>query len=130
MECREVREYLPAYSDPDGAPRSDAVDNHLETCAECRGELVQYRTMNSDLITLSEQSIEPPSWLLGTLTETVVEKAEQIAIARELRRQLTDPKIVGGALLAAGVAGVIFVGSRRRKKRTIGRRLREAIAEA
>lgn len=132
MECREVREYLPAYVDQMGGPKSADVDAHLQTCAGCRAELEQYREMQSELATLSAQTIEPPAWLLGTLTETVAERAAQRAAIRNTVQKVANPKVVvtGGALVVAGVAGIVLMSRRRRRRGGIARRLREAIAEA
>lgn len=132
MNCREVREYLPAYVEQAGGPRASDVEEHLTTCAGCRTELEQFRELDSLLGTLATETIGPPAWLLGTLTETVSEKAQRIAAIRSKRDQLSDPKIVvGGAILAAGVAGALVVrGITRRRRKGIARKLREALANA
>lgn len=127
MGCREVREYLPAYVELSGGPRSELVDHHLRTCASCRAELEQFRELSSDLSGLADHVVEPPSWLLGTLTETVAEKASKVAAFRAKTEKVTDPKVIaGGAILVAGVAGALMVRGRRRRRRG----LRELLAEA
>lgn len=133
MECREVREYLPAYAEQAGGPSASAVDEHLRTCADCRAELEQYRELAAALGGLSERAIEPPAWFLGTVTETVGERAERVAALRERGRQLSHPQTIaaGGVILAAGVAGALLMrGLRRRRRRLIQRRVAEALAEA
>ncbi|MCA1840489.1 MAG: hypothetical protein LC723_09195 [Actinobacteria bacterium] len=129
MQCREVSGYLPAYADADNSLRTVDVDHHLSSCSGCRAELEQYRDIGKSMRTLMDEPLETPGWLLDTLTETVVEKAERMQALRERTKQVAQPALVGGALLAAGVAGAILVGSRRRRRRGVGRRLREAIAQ-
>lgn len=132
MECREVREYLPAYAEQSGGPRAAAVDGHLATCAGCRAVLEQYREMAGGLAALEEQPVQPPAWLLGTLTEAVGERARRAAAFRARREQISRPKVAatGGALLAAGIAGTLLLRSRRGRRRR-GRldRVRAALAE-
>ena len=131
MDCREVREYLPAYVDEAGGPRAESVERHLSTCPECRTELGHFREMKDALATLPARMIEPPAWLLGTLTETVVQKAARREAMRNTAEKLADPKvIVTGSLVAAGVAGALLIRGRRRRRRTVTRRFREALAEA
>lgn len=133
MECREVREYLPAYAEQAGGPRASAVEEHLRTCAGCRTELEQFRELGSELALLSEHRMEPPAWLLGTLTETVGERAARLAAIIERRRRLAQPRTIatGGALLAAGLAGAMVMGVlRRRRRRLLRTRAAEVLAEA
>lgn len=132
MECREVREYLPAYAEQAGGPRALDVDEHLRTCADCRVVLEQYREIALALGSLSEKAVEPPAWLLGTLTETVSERVSQVAAIRARRDRLADPKVVatGGAVIAAGVAGALLLRGMRRRRRSMRQRLREALAQA
>lgn len=126
MQCRHAREYLPSYADGTGA-RHLIVEEHLRGCAACKSELEGYRQMVGDLGRMSEQMIEPPSWLLGAVTETVSEKAGRIAAMRERTRQLSDPKVItGGAVVVAGVLGALLIRGRRRRTRT--RRLLESLA--
>lgn len=127
VECREVREYLPAYDDGFGGPTSSFVSHHLSACGDCRSELEQYREMASGLRSLSQDSLEPPSWFLGTVIETVTEKARRVEAVRSSIRRVSDPKVIaGGALVAAGVAGAIFMKGRRKRRRS----LRELLAQA
>lgn len=133
MDHREVREYLPAYADQAGGPRASAVEEHLRTCADCRGQLEQYRSMAVSLRSLAEHRVEPPAWLLGTLLETIGERAERRAAIRQKTERIADPGalVAGGALVAAGLAGaLVFRGIRRRRRASLRRRLQEALAEA
>jgi anti-sigma factor RsiW len=130
MECREVREYLPAYGEQAG-PRAEAVEQHLTTCAGCRAELAQYRELAGALVGLADRDTEPPAWMLGTLVETVGDKAAQLAANRERRDRLTHPKVLtGGALVAAGVVGALVMRGMRRRRKSIWRRVQESMAEA
>lgn len=132
MECREVREYLPAYAEQAGGPLAREVDRHLAGCSGCRAELEQHSEIRAALGGLANQMVEPPSWLLGTLTETITEKAARREAIRNAAEKVTNPKVVvtGSALVAAGLAGVLVMRGRRRRHRTVTRRFREALAEA
>ncbi len=132
MDCREVREYLPAYVEQAGGPRAQSVESHLVTCLSCATELAQYREMQDALASLPAQVIEPPAWLLGTLTETVAQRAVRREAVRSTAEKLADPRVIvtGGALVAAGLAGALLIRGRRRRRRTVTRRFREALAQA
>lgn len=131
MECREVREYLPSYLEEEG-PRSrhQIVTRHLEGCAECTAELNFYRGLASGLSSLAERTSEPPNWILNSITEAVQRRGATLARIETQRRRLSDPKVIAaGAVVAAGVAGAMFLRSgRRRNRRTVARRLRTALA--
>lgn len=128
MDCREVREYLPAYDDQSTGPRSSAVNEHLAGCGGCRAELEEYREMAINMRSLSDETIEPPAWLLGTVIETVTERARKLDAIRTAAHRVTDPKVLaGGAILAAGVAGAMLMKGRRKRRR---RSLREVLAQA
>ncbi len=129
MECREVREYLPAYNELARDLRS-FIRRHLDGCPDCRAELERYREVQAGLGGLAAIAIEPPSWLLPAVTETVVERAQRRQVAREAVRRTTDPKvIVGGAIVVAGLVGA-GIASRRRRRRGLATRVRQALAEA
>lgn len=129
MECREVREYLPAYVEQAFGPRAATVDTHLDSCPGCRRELEQYRELGAEMKSLADHQVEPPAWLLGTLIETVSERATRISENRARREQLTDPKVIaGGAVVAAGIAGALLMRGRKRRRRGMTRRLREVLA--
>lgn len=132
MECREVREYLPAAVDEAEAWLPPEVNAHLRTCESCSADLERYRRLAGDLAVAAEQPFEAPAWLLGGLIETVSQRAERLAAIRETRERLSDPRVVvAGAVLAAGVAGALMVrGYRRRRERSWRRRLRSALADA
>jgi predicted anti-sigma-YlaC factor YlaD len=132
MECREVREYLPAYVEQAGGPIARDVDRHLATCSECSTELGQHREMQTALGVLATQTLEPPSWLPGTLTDTITQRAARRETIRNAAEKVMEPKVVvtGGALVAAGLAGALLMRGRRRRRRTSIGRFREALAEA
>lgn len=132
MECREVREYLPAYVEQAGGSLARDVDRHLATCTECSAELEQHREMQSALGVLATQTLEPPSWLLGTLTDTITQRAARRETIRNAAQRVREPKVVvtGGALVAAGLAGALLMRGRRRRRRTVTTRFRQALAEA
>ncbi|MGH9197665.1 MAG: anti-sigma factor family protein [Acidimicrobiia bacterium] len=130
MDHREVREYLPAYADQAQGPRAAAVEEHLRTCGDCRAVLEQYRELEFGLGSLAETNIEPPAWLLGTLIETVSERATRVAAIRARADKLSDPRVVAGGAVVAGVAGALLLRGMRRRRRTLRQRVREALAEA
>lgn len=128
MDCREVLEYLPAYDDQSTGPRSSVVNEHLAGCGGCRAELEEYREMAINLRSLSDETVEPPAWLLGTVIETVTERARKLDSIRAAAHRVTDPKVIaGGAILAAGLAGAMLMKGRRKRRR---RSLREVLAQA
>lgn len=133
MECREVREYLPAYVEQAAGPRASDVEEHLRTCAGCRVELEQYKEMSVQVASLASTLIEPPAWLLGTLIETVGERAQRLSVIRHRRRSLAQPRTIatGGAVVAAGVAGALLIRRlTRRRRRLLRQRVSQALAEA
>ena len=115
MECREVREFLPAYDEIASSLQLAAIDRHLAGCAGCRTTLGQYRALSHDLAELRHLTTEPPPWLLRTLTEAVAEAA----INHARRERLTTPRLLaGGAMLtAAGVVGALVARQRRHRRR-------------
>ncbi len=125
MNCREVEDYLPAYDDASVGPRAELVGLHLKSCESCRSELQSYRELAAGLESLVGQTVEPPSWLLGTITETVSGRVTKVAVLRARAIALATPKaIAGGAIVAAGLVGAVLL------RRRGGKELREAMAEA
>lgn len=115
MECREIRELLPAYDELASSLQLAAIDRHLAGCTGCRTTLEQYRALSRDLAELRHLTAEPPPWLLRTLTDAVAE-----AVERQVRRErLTTPRLLaGGAMLtAAGVVGALVARQRRHRRR-------------
>ena len=120
MECREVREFLPAYDELGGSLQLAAIDRHLAGCTACRATLEQYRELSSNLAQLRDLHAESPRWLLGTLTDAVAERVQQQAAMRARRERLTDPRMIaaGGAMLtAAGLMGALVARQRRHRRR-------------
>jgi predicted anti-sigma-YlaC factor YlaD len=133
VECREVREYLPAYLDEAEGRRARSIDEHLAGCRECSAELARYRELKAAMASLIETTHQPPAWLLGSTLAAVSDRAARLATLRQRRERLSDPKVVAtaGAFVAAGVAGaVMFRRSRRRRSRSSMKRLRSALAQA
>lgn len=119
MECREVREFLPAFDELAGSFQAAAVDRHLRGCPGCRTVLTQYRSLATGLASLREATADPPPWLLGTLTDAVAERVQQQAVARARRKRLTDPRVLGfgGAVVMAGLVSALVARSRRQRRR-------------
>jgi len=102
---------------------------HLDTCAECRGEFAKHEELLQALAALPETAIAPPAWLEGAITETVTERAARVASLRRVESQLKRPRVLtGSALLAAGIAGAIIMRHRRRPEPATGFKLRSAAA--
>lgn len=119
MECREVREFLPAYDELGGSLQLTAIDRHLAGCSACAATLLQYRALSDDLAQLADLNTDPPPWLLGTLTDAVAERVQQEAVLRARRERMTDPIVLAGgaAMLTAGLVGALLARSRRQRRR-------------
>jgi predicted anti-sigma-YlaC factor YlaD len=119
MECREVREFLPAYDELGGSLQLTAIDRHLAGCSACAATLLQYRALSDDLAQLADLNADPPPWLLGTLTDAVAERVQQEAVLRARRERMTDPVVLAGgaAMLTAGLVGALLARSRRQRRR-------------
>lgn len=131
MKCREVREFLPAYDELGGSLQLETIDRHLAGCTGCRTTLQQYRHLVGDLAKLKDLYAEPPRWLLGTLTDAVVERIQQQAAMRARRERLTDPRMLaaGGAMLtAAGLVGALV--ARQHRQRRHRQQVRRVLARA
>lgn len=125
MNCREVRDYLPAYDETNTGPRSEMVGAHLKECADCRSEMQSYRELAAGLESLASETIEPPAWLLGTISETISDRVTRATALKARATALATPKaIAGGAFVAAGVLGAVLL------KRRGAKDLSEALAKA
>lgn len=123
MECAHARELFPAFDEQTFPPE---VLGHLEGCESCRSELAEFRTLQAHLSSLVDVEIQPPAWLLGTVTERVAEAARRRAVIEETRRQLGRATTVttrqigehrvaaGSALGLAVLAGAVLFGRSRR----------------
>jgi glutathione S-transferase len=122
MECSHAREHFPAF---DEKTFPTGVLGHLEACEGCRAELAEYRKLEAQLGSLAAMDIQPPAWLLGTVTERVAEAARRRAVIEETRKQLGRATTVttrqigehrvaaGSALGLAVLAGAVLFGRRR-----------------
>lgn len=124
MECAEVREHLSAI-DRQVAPVKGIID-HLAGCEACRLEQGKYLQLQSAMSDLSGVALEPPGWLLASLTETTLERMRRAAALKAATRQLGTPKLAGGAILLAGVAGAIVLRRSKKRSRRGGAGLLEA----
>ena len=122
MECGEVREHLSAFDEK--TPPMKEVAIHLESCESCRAERERYRELQAAMAALEAAPIQPPAWLLGTITERTIERMRRTAAIKATGRQIGEHRLAAGgaAILLAGVAGAVFV----RRSRRRGRRLRLA----
>ena len=105
MDCKAVREKLPAFLEGDLPPGEKAlVGDHVAACAACRGALEELRKAGALVRGLEEA--EPPAWLKQRVMARVREEAA--AKNREgFFRRLFDPlhvKVPAGVLAAALIA--------------------------
>ena len=111
LDCPEVREMLPGYSDdPDTGL---AIRRHLSGCADCRAELARYESLAKGLRGLDSLVGEPPAWLVHGLQEIPGEQGTVRVLTTHLARNRRS-YVGGAALLVAGAAGVAVWRSRRR----------------
>lgn len=130
MDCTKIQEYLSDFGES-GMTGLTVIRDHLENCSSCRAELAIFDQLKGALASLAGEPIQPPSWLEGTLTETIAEKANRIAAFRRVEAQVRRPQVVtGGALVAAGIAGALLVRSRRRRRVGWTGTLRQAFASS
>lgn len=119
MDCSQAREHLSAF-DVNATPIKEIVD-HLGECADCSTEQSQFQQLQEAMRQLAETTIEPPAWLLASLTETTIERLRRNISFKQTGKQLASPKVAtGGALLLAGVAGALVFRRRSRKLRIGG----------
>jgi anti-sigma factor RsiW len=132
VEHREIREYLPAYVDEAKGPRASAVEEHLQTCEECRADLERYRQIMSGLESLETLTQDPPPWLYGSIIDAVRSRARQAITRKSQLNRLRNPRVAAaGAVVAAGVAGAVAVRlMKRRRRRSAWQRLRASLAGA
>lgn len=112
MNCRQAQEYLPGYSD--GAIRArDRVllRVHLDSCAECREQLAQYRELAAHMAHIAP--VNAPANLAQQIRERVAQRRSPWAFVNKLwvRALLTSQNILeplavpatGGVLTAVAV---------------------------
>jgi predicted anti-sigma-YlaC factor YlaD len=112
VNCSDVRQYLITHEEVVLDLPAD-IAQHLNSCARCRLEFEQNRNLAADLRLLAEQDVEVPVWLQSTLTEATLERVRRKEAIRATGRQLVRPRVLGGALLLAGVAGLLVRSKRR-----------------
>ena len=115
MECGEVREHLSAFDEK--TPPMKEISLHLEGCEGCREEQKRFQELGAAMRALEAAPLEPPAWLLASLTETTLERLRRMAAIRATGKQIGEHRLAaGGAILLAGVAGALFVGRRRSRR--------------
>lgn len=123
MKCAHAREHFPAFDQKAFSPQ---VLAHLDECEDCRTQLAEYRVLEANLASLASMDLQPPSWLLGTITERVAEAAHRRAVIEETRkqlgratsvttRQLGEHRVAAGSALGLVVlAGAVLFGRSKR----------------
>lgn len=130
MNCADMKDALSDFNES-GLIGLTVIQDHLTSCPDCRAELARFDELQAALGSLPDHSLEPPSWLEGSITETIQQKAARIAALRQLERQVRRPGVVtGGALMAAGIAGALLFRSKRRRRVGWARNVRQALAHA
>lgn len=121
MECADVRDKLPAI-DQETFPAE--VLAHVEGCKDCSAELAEYRELEANLGFLADSPVQPPAWLLGTVTERVAETARRRAaltqtreLGRATTRQIGEHRVAAGSALGLAVLGAVLLGRSRRSHR-------------
>ncbi|MDQ4149007.1 MAG: hypothetical protein M3164_03290 [Actinomycetota bacterium] len=118
MQCSELEQYLIAHHDVLMLDLPPEVREHLEACPRCRLEFEHNRKIAAELAGLADVELEPPIWLLGTVTETTIDHLRRRQAIRATGKQLARPRVLaGGALLIAGLAGALLVRGRVRRSR-------------
>lgn len=119
MECDEVREHLSAFEE--SIPPMKEVAAHLAGCSACQEERERYRELRAAMAALEAMPVEPPAWLLGSLTERTMERMRRVAAIKATGRQIGEHRVAAGgaAILLAGLAGAVVFGRSRRRSRRL-----------
>lgn len=117
MECSEAREHLSAFEQQ--TPPVAELSTHLQSCEECRRERSRYQELVEAMGELESAPLEPPAWLLASLTETTLERLRRRAAIAATRKQIGHHRVAAGGILLAGVAGAVFFGRSRRRSRRL-----------
>jgi hypothetical protein len=121
VDCRKVRQLLPGYLDGAAmtgswADKHVSIGPHLETCADCRGELEAYRAMSSIMSTVQRPA--PPKDLALQIRVAAAQRLSErtwlhYALRARTRAELVLKNILEPlAIPATGgftVAFVVFV---------------------
>lgn len=97
MSCSRIEELLVQYIEGDlSAEERRAVDEHLASCAECRGSLETFKSLEESLETLGETV---PSW-----------KTAEARFSRRagIEKRRSIPAFIFNAPLIAGISFVVL----------------------
>lgn len=98
MDCRDIREKLPAFSEKALAPEEEKLAReHLARCAGCRSTLEELARAGELVRRLEE--VEPPSWMAGKIMSRVREEEER---KKGFLKKLFHPLHIKVPLEAAG----------------------------
>ncbi len=119
MECSEVRAHLSAFDEK--TPPMKEIAMHLQSCEACRAEQERYRELQAALAALEAMPVEPPAWLVGSITERTMERMRRVTAIKATGRQIGEHRVAAGgaAILLAGLAGAVMVGRSRRRARRL-----------
>ncbi len=106
MKHSDIRQNLSAYMDGSVTPEEKAIiDEHLESCPECRVALEELKKTAACIRELEE--VEPPAWLAPKIMEKAREEAET---KRGIFSRLFSPFPVKLSLEAAALVLVTVTG--------------------
>ena len=116
MQCDDIARQLPAAVDAGAAVTPD-VQHHIDSCLRCQAEVARYRRMLRGLHLLRTRYLEPaPGLLAQTLAAIEAEGERQARRAILSGHRLAYAGAIGGAVVAAGAAGVVVVVHRSRRR--------------
>ncbi|KAA3632778.1 MAG: zf-HC2 domain-containing protein [Calditrichaeota bacterium] len=104
MNCKRFKELIPLYvlNELTGDEKSD-VDNHLETCEECKIEITEYQEMINILSTKNESGVSKNE--LKEIKNSVYTSVLQSAV-----RAKPESNIVKNILQIAAAVIIFFAG--------------------
>ena len=116
MQCDDIARILPDAVDG-GVAVEDSVQRHIDTCLRCQAELARYRKMLRGLHLLRTRYLEPAPGLVAQTLALIEEAGEREARRAILSgRRIAYAGAIGGAVVAAGAAGVVMVVHRSRRR--------------
>lgn len=116
MRCRKARAMISEYADGTLAPReAAALERHLETCADCRAVLVDFRVLAHEARGLETPPVPAEAWsrIRARLRESGVPAAHNAWGI--FGRPRLAPALAALALMAVAAGGV-FIGLRLGRK--------------
>lgn len=97
------------------------IEVHLATCPDCAADLARYREVKAAMASLRDEVVEPPAYLVDQVIARMARpdlraRGEIRRLAHDRRAQVAAVSL-GGALLGAGVIGLLWRRNSRRAVR-------------